>query len=118
MPPSTGAREAASARFTVRSVGVRCSPGGRLRPVVTALRELLTDEDDQSEALPGFTVHGMEVGEWLARQRQHAVWVELMEEQRELLEAAAPGAAGARQGSHEGCERLREGRGGKPARGR
>ncbi|MFJ6850341.1 Helicase associated domain protein [Streptomyces sp. NPDC091271] len=52
-----------------------------------ALRELLTDEDDHSDVLPGFTVHGMDVGKWLAKQRQHTVWVGLMEEQRELLEA-------------------------------
>ncbi|MFC8278272.1 Helicase associated domain protein [Streptomyces sp. NPDC057271] len=51
-----------------------------------ALRELLTDEEDHSAVLPGFTVHGMDVGRWLAKQRQHAVWVDLMEEQRELLE--------------------------------
>lgn len=52
-----------------------------------ALRELLADEDDRSEVLPGFTVHGMDVGKWLARQRQHAVWAGLMERQRELLAA-------------------------------
>lgn len=52
-----------------------------------ALRELLTDEDDHSDVLPGFTVHGMDIGKWLARQRQHTVWARLMEGQRELLEA-------------------------------
>ncbi|MGW5067158.1 Helicase associated domain protein [Streptomyces cyaneofuscatus] len=52
-----------------------------------ALRELLTDEEDHSDVLPGFTVHGMDVGKWLARQRQHVVWAGLMEGQRELLEA-------------------------------
>lgn len=52
-----------------------------------ALRELLTDEEDQSEVLPGFTVHGMDIGKWLAKQRQHTVWTELMDGQRELLEA-------------------------------
>ncbi|RPK27551.1 Helicase associated domain protein [Streptomyces sp. ADI91-18] len=52
-----------------------------------ALRELLTDEEDPSDVLPGFTVHGMDVGKWLAKQRQHAVWAGLMEGQRELLEA-------------------------------
>lgn len=35
IPRSTGARDVASARLTVRSVGVSCPPGGRLRPVVT-----------------------------------------------------------------------------------
>ncbi|MEV5567694.1 Helicase associated domain protein [Streptomyces sp. NPDC052196] len=52
-----------------------------------ALRELLTDEEDHSDVLPGFTVHGMDVGKWLARQRQHTVWAALMDGQRELLEA-------------------------------
>ncbi|MER8199838.1 helicase associated domain-containing protein [Streptomyces microflavus] len=55
-----------------------------------ALRELLADEEGQAgavEVMPGFTVHGMDIGKWLARQRQHAVWAGLMEGQRELLEA-------------------------------
>ncbi|WP_349362126.1 helicase associated domain-containing protein [Streptomyces sp. H27-C3] len=52
-----------------------------------ALRELLTDEEDHSDVLPGFTVHGMDVGKWLMRQSQHAVWAGLMDGQRELLEA-------------------------------
>jgi hypothetical protein len=52
-----------------------------------ALRELLTDEEDHSDVLPGFTVHGMDVGKWLAKQRQHTVWAGLMDGQRELLEA-------------------------------
>ncbi|MFF8961047.1 Helicase associated domain protein [Streptomyces sp. NPDC014894] len=52
-----------------------------------ALRELMADEEDQSEVLPGFTVHGMDIGKWLAKQRQHTVWTELMGGQRELLEA-------------------------------
>ncbi|MFE2922736.1 helicase associated domain-containing protein [Streptomyces goshikiensis] len=81
----------------------------------TALRELLTDEEDPSDVLPGFTVHGMDVGKWLAKQRQHALWARLMEGQRELLEAVGvvplpPGAGGARRGPWEDRERLREGR--------
>ncbi|MET8413580.1 helicase associated domain-containing protein [Streptomyces sp. NPDC005195] len=36
--------------------------------------------------LPGFTVHGMDVGKWLARQRTPAAWQGLAEEQRERLE--------------------------------
>ncbi|MFJ2746243.1 helicase associated domain-containing protein [Streptomyces sp. NPDC087440] len=52
-----------------------------------ALRELLSDEDDQSEVLPGFTVHGMDIGKWLVKQRQHTVWEGLMDGQRALLEA-------------------------------
>ncbi|MYW31116.1 DEAD/DEAH box helicase [Streptomyces sp. SID2119] len=55
-----------------------------------ALRELVADEEGQADAvevLPGFTVHGMDVGKWLVKQRQRAVWAGLMEEQRELLAA-------------------------------
>lgn len=52
-----------------------------------ALRELLADEEDRSEVLPGVTVHGMDIGKWLAKQRQHTVWAGLMDGQRELLEA-------------------------------
>ncbi|MEU1792141.1 Helicase associated domain protein [Streptomyces sparsogenes] len=51
-----------------------------------ALRELVRDED-QVDVPPGVTVHGMDVGKWLARQRQHAAWTGLMDGQRELLEA-------------------------------
>ncbi|MEW1678498.1 Helicase associated domain protein [Streptomyces noursei] len=52
-----------------------------------ALRELLAEEEDHSGVLPGVTVHGMDVGKWLAKQRQHAVWAGLMDGQRERLEA-------------------------------
>ncbi|MGW9249982.1 Helicase associated domain protein [Streptomyces badius] len=51
-----------------------------------ALRELVRDED-QANVLPGVTVHGMDVGRWLQKNRQYAVWQGLMEGQRELLEA-------------------------------
>ncbi|MFJ5036103.1 helicase associated domain-containing protein [Streptomyces sp. NPDC088560] len=50
-----------------------------------ALRELV-GEEDQADVLPGITVHGMDVGKWLARQRQHTVWQGLMAKQRELLQ--------------------------------
>lgn len=50
------------------------------------LRELLRDEDDHAMVLPGVTVHGMDIGRWLNKQRQHAVWSGLMDGQRELLE--------------------------------
>ncbi|MFD4764423.1 Helicase associated domain protein [Streptomyces sp. NPDC058439] len=50
-----------------------------------ALRELVRDED-QAEVLPGFTVHGMDVGKWLAKQRKPEVWQALTEGQRERLE--------------------------------
>ncbi|MFC0602336.1 DEAD/DEAH box helicase [Streptomyces palmae] len=51
-----------------------------------AVRELVADAD-QADVLPGVTVHGMDVGKWLAKQRQHTVWAGLIERQRELLEA-------------------------------
>ncbi|MFD8888753.1 Helicase associated domain protein [Streptomyces erythrochromogenes] len=51
-----------------------------------ALRELLADEQGQAEVLPGFTVHGMDVGKWLAKQRNPAVWQALQAGQRERLE--------------------------------
>ncbi|MCW8103631.1 DEAD/DEAH box helicase [Streptomyces tauricus] len=51
-----------------------------------AVRELL-GEDDQSDVLPGVTVHGMDVGRWLQKNRQHAVWQGLQPAQRDLLEA-------------------------------
>ncbi|WP_319191968.1 helicase associated domain-containing protein [Streptomyces sp. AK04-3B] len=51
-----------------------------------AVRELLRDEDGQTEVQPGVTVSGMDVGAWLARQRQPAVWQALADGQRERLE--------------------------------
>ncbi|MBB1260187.1 DEAD/DEAH box helicase [Streptomyces alkaliterrae] len=52
-----------------------------------AVRELVREEDDPAVVVPGITVHGMDVGKWLSRQRQHDVWTALMAGQRELLEA-------------------------------
>ncbi|WP_422762677.1 Helicase associated domain protein [Lysinibacillus sp. NPDC056220] len=54
-----------------------------------ALHELVRDEDQtagETEVLPGFTIHGMDIGKWLARQRTPAVWQALAEGQRERLE--------------------------------
>ncbi|WP_424893235.1 Helicase associated domain protein [Streptomyces sp. XH2] len=51
-----------------------------------ALRELVRDEDGPAEVLPGITVHGMDVGKWLARQRKPEVWAALTKGQRERLE--------------------------------
>ncbi|MFE4415761.1 helicase associated domain-containing protein [Streptomyces sp. NPDC056821] len=39
-----------------------------------ALRELVRDEEGPAEVLPGFTVHGMDIGKWLARQQKSEVW--------------------------------------------
>ncbi|MFJ4467352.1 Helicase associated domain protein [Streptomyces sp. NPDC089424] len=52
-----------------------------------ALRELVRDEAGQADFLPGVTVHGMDIGKWLAKQRQPAVWAGLLDGQRERLEA-------------------------------
>ncbi|MEU3395000.1 DEAD/DEAH box helicase [Streptomyces albidoflavus] len=54
-----------------------------------ALRELVADEEGQAgavEVMPGFTVHGMDIGKWLARQRKPEVWQALTGGQRERLE--------------------------------
>ncbi|WP_331723136.1 Helicase associated domain protein [Streptomyces canus] len=54
-----------------------------------ALRELVADEDGQAgetEVLPGFTIHGMDIGKWLAKQRTRSVWEALTDGQRERLE--------------------------------
>ena len=55
-----------------------------------ALRELVADEEGQAgqvEVLPGVTVHGMDIGKWLAKQRKPEVWQTLTEGQRQRLEA-------------------------------
>ncbi|MDW8810242.1 Helicase associated domain protein [Streptomyces scabiei] len=54
-----------------------------------ALRELVRDEDGQAggvDVLPGVTVHGMDVGKWLAKHRMPKVWQVLSDGQRERLE--------------------------------
>jgi hypothetical protein len=51
-----------------------------------AVREMLVEESVLAYLEPGITVDGMDVGKWLARQRQHAVWQGLTPGQRELLE--------------------------------
>ncbi|MEU3938070.1 Helicase associated domain protein [Streptomyces sp. NPDC029044] len=50
-----------------------------------ALRELVAEEEGQAEVLPGVTVHGMDIGKWLARQRTPKVWQALTDGQRERL---------------------------------
>ncbi|MGW6890390.1 helicase associated domain-containing protein [Streptomyces chartreusis] len=51
-----------------------------------AVRELLRDEEGQADVIPGVTCHGMDVGKWLAKQRQHTIWTGLTDAQREVLE--------------------------------
>ncbi|MFD3353419.1 DEAD/DEAH box helicase [Streptomyces fradiae] len=71
-----------------------------------AVRELLRDEDGQAVVLPGVTVHGMDVGRWLERQRQSGVWAGLADGQRERLEAlgVAPLPPAGQEESGKGCE--------------
>ncbi|WP_413254223.1 helicase associated domain-containing protein [Streptomyces canus] len=54
-----------------------------------ALRELVADEHGQAgetDVLPGLTVHGMDIGKWLAKQRKPEVWQALHDGQCERLE--------------------------------
>ncbi|WP_327713785.1 Helicase associated domain protein (plasmid) [Streptomyces sp. NBC_00464] len=51
-----------------------------------AALELLAEENGLTEVLPGVTVHGVDVGSWINRQRDPAVWQNLTTEQRERLE--------------------------------
>ncbi|MET9726197.1 helicase associated domain-containing protein, partial [Streptomyces zaomyceticus] len=51
------------------------------------VREMLAEETILGYIEPGVTVHGMDIGKWLARQRQPEVWAALSNGQRERLEA-------------------------------
>ncbi|WP_331736386.1 Helicase associated domain protein (plasmid) [Streptomyces canus] len=54
-----------------------------------ALRELVRDEHGlagETDVLPGLTIHAMDIGKWLARQRKPEVWQALAAGQRERLE--------------------------------
>ncbi|MFI0763060.1 Helicase associated domain protein [Streptomyces anulatus] len=73
-----------------------------------AARVLLGEEQGPVDILPGVTVHGVDVGTWIAKQTDPAVWDTLLPEQRERLTAlglaprtAAPSAptAGKRAGA-------------------
>ncbi|WP_405593764.1 Helicase associated domain protein [Streptomyces sp. NBC_01410] len=85
-----------------------------------AVHKLLTDETTLTELQPGVTVHGMNIGTWLARQREHTAWHSLMPKQRELLEqlgvqpypaqegAPAKGRKGGSAAFERGVEALRQ----------
>lgn len=51
------------------------------------VREMLAEESILAYIEPGVTVHGMDIGKWLARQRKPEVWAALTGGQRERLEA-------------------------------
>ncbi|MFJ4917845.1 Helicase associated domain protein [Streptomyces sp. NPDC088726] len=51
------------------------------------VREMLAEESILAYVEPGVTVHGMDIGKWLAKQRKPEVWTALTDGQRERLEA-------------------------------
>ncbi|MGW6966394.1 helicase associated domain-containing protein [Streptomyces zaomyceticus] len=51
------------------------------------VREILAEETILGYVEPGVTVHGMDIGKWLAKQRQPEVWAALTDAQRGRLEA-------------------------------
>ncbi|MFE4540695.1 Helicase associated domain protein [Streptomyces scopuliridis] len=51
------------------------------------VREMLAEESILAYVEPGVTVHGMDIGKWLAKQRKPEVWAALTSGQRERLEA-------------------------------
>ncbi|WP_331719911.1 Helicase associated domain protein [Streptomyces sp. NBC_00147] len=51
------------------------------------VREMLAEESILAYVEPGVTVHGMDIGKWLARQRKPEVWAALTNDQRKRLEA-------------------------------
>ncbi|MEV4943978.1 DEAD/DEAH box helicase [Streptomyces zaomyceticus] len=51
------------------------------------VREMLAEETILAYVEPGVTVHGMDIGKWIAQQRQPEVWAALTDGQRARLEA-------------------------------
>ncbi|MFD7865223.1 Helicase associated domain protein [Streptomyces sp. NPDC059783] len=51
------------------------------------VREMLAEETILGYIEPGVTVHGMDIGKWLDRQRRPEVWTALSDGQRQRLEA-------------------------------
>ncbi|WP_331717802.1 Helicase associated domain protein (plasmid) [Streptomyces zaomyceticus] len=51
------------------------------------VREMLAEETILAYIEPGVTVHGMNIGRWLTRQRQPETWATLTDGQRERLQA-------------------------------
>ncbi|MFB7477059.1 Helicase associated domain protein [Kitasatospora sp. NPDC056184] len=52
-----------------------------------AVRECVQGGAELSDLLPGVTLHGLDVGRWLERQRQHIVWQSLVDGQQGRLAA-------------------------------
>ncbi|MFJ1804522.1 Helicase associated domain protein [Streptomyces sp. NPDC088180] len=68
-----------------------------------AARHLLGEEQGPADVLPGVTVNGLDVGAWIAKQTDPAVWDTLLPEQSERLTAlgltprSAPAAPAAKE---------------------
>ncbi|MFE5245659.1 MULTISPECIES: DEAD/DEAH box helicase [unclassified Streptomyces] len=79
---------AAERRAALESIDPEWAPDWSVewqRHYATA-RTLLAEEGGLTDVLPGVTVHGCDVGAWINRQREHAVWQALLPEQRQRLE--------------------------------
>lgn len=81
----------------------RCSPRHPERARRLIWRPAASHPSDATYVEPGVTVHGMDVGKWLQKQCQHAVWQGLMDGQRERAwsnsaSCPAPGSGGDRAG--------------------
>lgn len=65
-------------------------------------------EEGQAEVLPGFTVHGMGIGKWLAWQRKTEALQALTDGQRERLEqlGIVPTGPGSRRSPQSRPRRL------------
>ncbi|MFF2173138.1 DEAD/DEAH box helicase [[Kitasatospora] papulosa] len=80
---------AAERRAALEAIDPEWHPGWSVewqRHYATA-RALLAEEGGLTEVLPGVLVHGCDVGAWINRQREHAVWHGLLPEQQKRLEA-------------------------------
>ncbi|MER5556178.1 Helicase associated domain protein [Streptomyces sp. NPDC002793] len=72
-------------------------------------RALLFEEQGLTEVLPGVLVHGCDVGAWINRQREHAVWEGLLPEQRQRLELLGLAPLPAAPSPHRNRGRRRRG---------
>ncbi|MER6128635.1 helicase associated domain-containing protein [Streptomyces sp. NPDC001795] len=68
------------------STTTRCWRPAEWQLHYAAVGELLREETEPTVVLPGVTVYGLDIGRWLAKQREHTVWAGLMDGQREHLE--------------------------------
>lgn len=78
-----------------------------------AMARLLAEGATLEELLPGVTVNGTDIGTWLGRQRQPAVWQGLSGEQRRLLQEVGVTA----QAAPKAPQKARGGRSSRSQRG-